>query len=158
MTTATTLTAQTAQTAHTAPSPVVALTTALPAGPQAPAVARRAASDFLDRHHPRLGSGPRDDVLLIVSELVTNAVRHALCPYALEVTSDHHGVLDIVVADGSTLAPAPRQPDRTEGTGGMGLHITEFLGARLTTERVPGGKRVHATLPSGFTVPESSFY
>ncbi|MYU47915.1 ATP-binding protein, partial [Streptomyces sp. SID7803] len=49
----------------------------LTAGPEAPSQARRAASTYLRRTCPSLDPPDRcDDVLLIVSELVTNAVRY----------------------------------------------------------------------------------
>ncbi|MEV6397452.1 ATP-binding protein [Streptomyces sp. NPDC051907] len=125
--------------------PVEQTMIALPPGPEAPADARRAARDFLDALRPPLPADRREDVLLIVSELVTNAVRHAPSPYALVLTADV-GALDIAVADGSPVAPAPRSPDLTDGTGGMGWHIAECLGAALSTEPLADGKRVHATL------------
>ncbi|MGW4233434.1 ATP-binding protein [Streptomyces sp. NPDC004980] len=135
-------------TARTAPPPVTAgrlgpQTTPLPPGPEAASHARRAAVTFLHRIRPSLAPERRDDVLLIVSELVTNAVRHAPGPSTLTLTTAA-GALDIAVTDCSRVPPAPRVPDLTDGTGGMGLHIAEDLGARVFTEPLPGGKCVHA--------------
>ncbi|MER5895317.1 ATP-binding protein [Streptomyces sp. NPDC001876] len=135
-------------TTTTAPPPVAPgrlgrQTIPLPPGPEAPSHARRAAVAFLHRIWPSLDPGRRDDVLLIVSELVTNAVRHAPGPSTLTLTTAA-GTLDIAVTDCSCVPPAPRSPDLTDGTGGMGLHIAEDLGARVFTEPLTDGKCVHA--------------
>ncbi|MYS39014.1 histidine kinase-like protein [Streptomyces sp. KhCrAH-43] len=117
----------------------------LTAGPEAPSQARRAASTYLRRTCPSLDPDRCDDVLLIVSELVTNAVRYTPGPRTLTLTTTAHS-LDIAVTDTSCRAPAPRAPDLTDGTGGMGLHIADDLGARIFTEPLPDGKCVHAAL------------
>ncbi|MBW5255005.1 ATP-binding protein, partial [Streptomyces sp. P01-B04] len=89
------------------------------------------------RTRPALGPERDDDVLLIVSELVTNAVRHAPGgPSALTLTTTAD-TLDIAVTDHSCVPPAPRVPDLIDGTGGMGLHIADDLGARVFTEPLP---------------------
>ncbi|MFC9941858.1 ATP-binding protein [Streptomyces pratensis] len=115
----------------------------LPSGPEAPSLARRATAGFLHRFWPSLAQSRCDDFLLIVSELVTNAVRHAPGRSTLTLTIAS-SVLDIAVTDCSCVLPASRPPDLRDGTGGMGLHIAEDLGARLFTEALPDGKRVHA--------------
>lgn len=121
------------------------LSISLPPGRNAPALARRVAAGFVDGLWPPLALARREDVLLIVSELVTNAITHASGPYALALRAEA-GTFDVAVVDGSAVAPAHRDPDMTEGTGGMGLHIAEDLGAHLSTEAVGSGKCVHATL------------
>ncbi|MBW5259493.1 ATP-binding protein [Streptomyces poriferorum] len=119
------------------PGPLSTQTVALPSGPEAPSHARRAAVAFLHRTRPALGPERDDDVLLIVSELVTNAVRHAPGgPSALTLTTTAD-TLDIAVTDHSCVPPAPRVPDLIDGTGGMGLHIADDLGARVFTEPLP---------------------
>ncbi|MFJ8865532.1 ATP-binding protein [Streptomyces sp. NBC_00111] len=119
------------------------LTISLPSGPQAPSQARHATAGFLHRSWPSLTQDRCDDFLLIVSELVTNAVRHAPGPSTLTLTTTT-GALDIAVTDCSCVRPAPRTPDLSDGTGGMGLHIAEDLGARIFTEALSDGKCVHA--------------
>ncbi|MGW2282115.1 ATP-binding protein [Streptomyces sp. NPDC001770] len=126
-------------------------TVPLPAGPEAASHARRATAAFLHRTRTALTPDRHDDVLLIVSELVTNAVRHAPGPSALTLTTTA-GALDIAVTDCSCVVPATRAPDLTDGTGGMGLHIAEDLGARVFTEPFPDGKCVHAAL----TTPDTA--
>lgn len=138
----------------TAPAPAPASITAgrlsipLPSGPEAPSHARRATTGFLNWSWPALTQDRCDDFLLIVSELVTNAVRHAPGPSTLTLTTAS-GTLDIAVTDCSCTAPAPRDPDLSDGTGGMGLHIAQDLGARVFTEPLAGGKCVHAAFEAG---------
>ncbi|MEU6390956.1 ATP-binding protein [Streptomyces sp. NPDC046939] len=87
------------------------------------------------------------DVLLVVSELVTNADRHARGPYALELEGTARQIT-VSVYDSSDAVPRryPRDPARI---GGHGLEIVDML-ADVTVERVPVGKRVKAVL----TLPE----
>ncbi|WP_394436368.1 ATP-binding protein [Streptomyces sp. SGAir0957] len=83
------------------------------------------------------------DVLLVVSELVTNADRHAHGPYMLELEGTARQIT-IAVYDSSDTVPRrfPRDPGRI---GGHGLEIVGML-ADVTVERVPVGKRVKAVL------------
>ncbi|WP_338703142.1 ATP-binding protein [Streptomyces sp. Q6] len=83
------------------------------------------------------------DVLLVVSELITNADRHSHGPYVLELEGTSRQVA-VVVYDSSAAAPLryPRDPSRV---GGHGLEIVDAL-ADVTVERVPVGKRVRAVL------------
>ncbi|MFE7776885.1 ATP-binding protein [Streptomyces sp. NPDC057445] len=134
----------TASLVHTPRPPLGALDLPLPSGTRAPGLARRAVAAFLAGLRPPLAPGRRDDILLIVSELVTNAVLHAEGPYALVLTAEA-GAVDVAVTDGSTAAPVLRAPEVAYATGGRGLGIAEDLGARVSTERVRNGKRVHAT-------------
>ncbi|MGY5044509.1 ATP-binding protein [Streptomyces sp. 900105755] len=95
-------------------------------------------------HHPdRL---PSQDAQLVVSELVTNAVRHAPGPggLALEVSPDA-GLLRIAVSDGSRRPPVlpARDPARV---GGHGLHLVTRLCEGLITLEQETGKLVVAHL------------
>ncbi|MGW0786058.1 ATP-binding protein [Streptomyces sp. NPDC002913] len=126
----------------------------LPSGPEAPSHARRATAGFLRWSWPSLAQDRCDDFLLIVSELVTNAVRHAPGPSTLTLTTTI-GVLDIAVTDCSCTLPSPRTPDLSDGTGGMGLHIAEDLGADVFTEALADGKCVHAAFAEA-DPPDSS--
>jgi two-component sensor histidine kinase len=62
---------------------------------------------------------------LIVSELASNAVRHAASGFGLSLTRDHD-VLRIVVSDTSEVAPVSRHPD-PGATSGYGLNIVSNL-------------------------------
>jgi anti-sigma regulatory factor (Ser/Thr protein kinase) len=78
------------------------------------------------------------DVMLLVSELVTNAVRHARgdeFEVRLEVRRD---ALRLEVHDqGAGFQPKIQPSD--DGTGGYGLYIVEQLADRWGVERDSGG-------------------
>ncbi|MEV5356559.1 ATP-binding protein [Streptomyces sp. NPDC093516] len=84
-------------------------------------------------------------VLLVVSELVTNADRHSNGPYILELTGTDTTVT-VSVYDSSSALPRifPRDPERI---GRHGLEIVHALARQVSVERVPVGKRVRAVLP-----------
>ncbi|MGY6022854.1 ATP-binding protein [Streptomyces spinosirectus] len=85
-----------------------------------------------------------EEVLLVVSELVTNADRHSNGPYILELEGTDMSV-SIWVYDSSAALPRrfPRDPERV---GRHGLEIVHALAERVTVERVPVGKRVCAVM------------
>jgi hypothetical protein len=88
-----------------------------------------------------------EDVLLVVSELVTNACLHAEGPEALKVGCDGK-VLRLEVSDRGTGQPAPRTPHRAGRPGGHGMFIVQRLCMDWGVVRVPGapGKTVWAEL------------
>lgn len=102
--------------------------------------ARHATAEFLARHCP--WADP-DAVVLVVSELVANAIRHTggwwrLCVRAVQ------GRLVVEIADASPEPPTPRAPDLTGG-GGLGWHMIEKLATQLEVVRQGDGKTVRAT-------------
>ncbi|MEV7197845.1 ATP-binding protein [Streptomyces sp. NPDC093510] len=88
-----------------------------------------------------------EDVLLVVSELVTNACLHAEGPDELWLSSDGK-VLRIEVSDRGTGQPAPRTPHRAGRPGGHGMFIVQRLCMDWGVVRTPGaaGKTVWAEL------------
>ncbi|ANH91867.1 MULTISPECIES: ATP-binding protein [unclassified Streptomyces] len=88
-----------------------------------------------------------EDVLLVVSELVTNACLHAEGPDRLEITCDNK-VIHIEVSDLGAGQPAPRTPHRAGRPGGHGMFIVQRLCLDWGVVRVPGvaGKKVWAEL------------
>src|SRR4051812_8406847 len=90
----------------------------LPASVLAPAAARQWVLDVLARWG-LLSIAP--DACLVVSELVTNAVRHAVGAetYSLELVRTDAGIR-IGVGDPSPLLPVVREPD-AEAPGGRGM-------------------------------------
>jgi hypothetical protein len=88
-----------------------------------------------------------EDVLLVVSELVTNACLHAEGPEELFLTRDNK-VIRIEVSDRGTGQPAPRTPHRAGRPGGHGMFIVQRLCLDWGVVRTPGvaGKRVWAEL------------
>ncbi|BAC68863.1 regulator [Streptomyces avermitilis] len=84
------------------------------------------------------------DLLLVVSELVTNADRHSHGPYILELEGTDASVT-VTVYDSSAALPRRYPPD--PGRVGMhGLEIVHVLAAAVTVERVPVGKCVRAVM------------
>jgi anti-sigma regulatory factor (Ser/Thr protein kinase) len=108
------------------------LTIRLTGGPTAPARARTALRS-LDRTVADL----RDDVDLLVSELVTNAVLHAGADHVeLHATADPAGVY-IEVSDpgpGFDKDEARREPSLS-GEGGYGLNIIDMVANRWGVKR-----------------------
>jgi len=89
----------------------------------------------------RLGPHPRrDDVLLCVSEVVTNAVLHARSPREMTVTRDGDR-LTVEVVDGDATPPVRRDHDPTAPTG-RGLLILDRLTTRWGTRPTDHGKTV----------------
>ncbi|MCF3963977.1 ATP-binding protein [Streptomyces fuscigenes] len=125
--------------------------------------ARHAVRDLLARQ-----AVPADDdlvqmVLLIVSELVTNAVRHAavLSPeVAVEVAVDD-AWLRVSVEDDHPYRPKPLERDQTR-PGGRGLLLVQEIsreagGACDVEHTAGGGKVVWAALPlTSPTAPPSA--
>ncbi|MEU5597602.1 ATP-binding protein [Streptomyces sp. NPDC020298] len=108
--------------------------------------ARRAVSAFLGRLGYLPGQRVGQDAKLVVSELVTNALRHAPGPCGLLLElSPAADVLHITVWDTSTLQPELQPRDGTR-IGGHGLRLVAMLCAGLRTGPLNGGKRVTADL------------
>ncbi|WP_239091955.1 ATP-binding protein [Streptomyces sp. SID14478] len=108
-------------------------------GPLTGAQARQSAARFLAEHCPWADA---DAVLLVVSELVTNAARHTGALGRLRLTADALG-LAVSVEDADPRAPVPRTPDMGGG-GGFGWHMVERLAQRLVVHPAPDGKRIEA--------------
>lgn len=95
-----------------------------------------------------------DDACLIVSELVTNAVRHARSDIAVAL-SRISGVVRVAVADADPRPPTVRCPDPDE-PGGRGLQMVAALARTWDCEAVPGGKIVWADLALDGDSPPAS--
>ncbi|MEU9107718.1 ATP-binding protein [Streptomyces xanthophaeus] len=113
------------------------------------AAAREATRAFLARA-ARLRApakdGSMDDVLLVVAELVANAIRHTDGPSSLhlELLDD---AVDVCVSDRSPRPPEPRTP-RTDGTGGWGWFMIQRLATHIRIRPADGGgKIICAELP-----------
>lgn len=113
----------------------------LPAGVTAIARARDLASHVL-RDWGFHDHNWLDDAVLVVTELVANAVRHAGGCRAVTLRARDDRVT-ISAVDTSPVHPRPRRPDNT---GGYGLHIVEALTTRWGVEDHQDGKHVWADL------------
>jgi anti-sigma regulatory factor (Ser/Thr protein kinase) len=132
---------------------LAARTTALPANAtvswpldideQTPARARTLAGEWLS---DRIGTEAGFAAELIVSELVTNAVRYGTPPMSLRLILGR--VLTIEVKDASPTSPHLRHA-RTLDEGGRGLFIVSQLTDRWGTRRSPQGKTIWAETSRG---------
>jgi anti-sigma regulatory factor (Ser/Thr protein kinase) len=87
---------------------------------RAPGKAREAVADFAD---PRLVT----NAALLVSELMTNAVKYGTGPIELRLQAPEPGTLRCEVADhGAGFTPVARARPRTD-VGGWGLYLVEAL-------------------------------
>ncbi|MFF7178527.1 ATP-binding protein [Streptomyces sp. NPDC008121] len=82
-----------------------------------------------------------DDVLLLVSEVVTNACLHADGPEEIVLRQSGEN-LRVEVADGNPEPPARRRPRAASLPGGHGLMVLDRLAGDWGSERREGGKVV----------------
>ncbi|MFD0327409.1 ATP-binding protein [Streptacidiphilus monticola] len=82
---------------------------------------------------------------LIVSELVTNAIRHAAPPITLRLIRDR--VLICEVSDASSTAPHLRRARDWE-EGGRGLMLVAQMAHRWGTRHSLTGKTIWAEIPA----------
>jgi hypothetical protein len=85
-----------------------------------------------------------DDACLVVTELVSNAVRHGRGDLELMLTLRDR-FLHIAVSDGSPVAPRRMTPD-LDSTGGRGLLLLDAVTSGWGSRETAGGKVVWATL------------
>jgi anti-sigma regulatory factor (Ser/Thr protein kinase) len=112
----------------------------LPADPGAPAQARHATDSALGD----VATTVRQSALLVVSELVTNAVVHAGEPLRLRVRRIRDQ-LRIELADGCPDVPVRHDPHPTQPSG-RGLLLVASLADRWGNAPTPQGKLVWAEL------------
>ncbi|MEU6895816.1 ATP-binding protein [Streptomyces sp. NPDC046557] len=99
------------------------------------------------------GCGIGDDeplaetLILLISELVTNAVVHTGCPAVLRMLFGGPGVR-VEVADASDREPARRQA-AGDDTGGRGLELVDGLADRWGWQREGAGKRIWCEIDRG---------
>lgn len=85
-----------------------------------------AARDFVGLHLRENGLGALvDDVGLVVSELATNAVKHAGTPFTVRLRGD--GVCLLLTVRDSSTAVAFERPPGSTSTSGRGLAIVDQL-------------------------------
>ncbi len=116
---------------------MTALSFDLAAEPTAAARARAA----LSRLEPPVDEPLMVDLRLLVSEVVTNAVRHtgASGQARVQLVIERHGDrIRVEVHDEGAGFDAPAVPTpRAEGTSGWGLYLVEKLAQRWGTEPAP---------------------
>jgi anti-sigma regulatory factor (Ser/Thr protein kinase) len=119
------------------PTPAAFLTLNMARCPRAPRVVRQTVAGWLDG----LGVPPTfiEEVRLVVSELVTNAVTHANSAVRVRADVDD-GRLRLEVHDESSQPPA--LIDTPTPAGGYGLHFVAQLTDDWGGSTTPTGKRV----------------
>ena len=99
----------------------------IPRDPQAPRLARRAVESL----GPAIDPDVKPDVVLLVSELVTNSVKYgAEGDLRLQIEAPEPRRLRVeVINEGASFEPKARTRPKTEA-GGWGLHLVETLADR----------------------------
>ncbi|WP_242442238.1 ATP-binding protein [Streptomyces sp. CB02460] len=124
--------------AAVSPSPHTLTATEPP--PTKAAEARAAAKAFVATLNPRPAATTIQDLLLLVSELVTNALRHAGALTGLAFGADEE-TLYVQVTDPSPDRPQQRTPDLRGGTGGFGWPLVLRLSKKTDIrDHQPRGK------------------
>ncbi|MEV6575393.1 ATP-binding protein [Streptomyces sp. NPDC051577] len=116
--------------------------------PVRPDQARDAATDFLTALRPPPPEATVQNVLLLVSELVTNALRHTGAVTSMKLRADQQRI-QVTVEDPSPAHPRGRAPDFSGLTGGFGWPMVQRLSQSLTIVQAPpgAGKAIIAALP-----------
>ncbi|MFF3316050.1 ATP-binding protein [Streptomyces sp. NPDC003035] len=97
--------------------------------------------------HPAADAQAAATVELVVSELVTNAVRHARGAAGSLCLQAKNDSITIDVSDADPRPPRERTPDFTGGTGGFGWPMVQNLATAVAVTTRPSGKTVRAILP-----------
>jgi two-component sensor histidine kinase len=106
----------------------------------------RAARDELREHLDAWGCENVPDVILVFSELVTNAVVHATGAARI-VIEYRDGFVRVEVHDNADQRPQVREAG--DADGGFGLRIVRDLSASWGWEPSPTGKRVWSLIACG---------
>lgn len=106
---------------------------------------------FVTSHAPPLPADTHDALVLLTSELVTNAVLHARTPLELGITV---GVDSILVTVHDLDLTRPEQQPYEPREGGWGLGLVGALAEASALEPHPdGGKTAWFRLPRGAVAP-----
>lgn len=108
----------------------------LAADRRAPSTARAAVRALCASLFPHL----IDDAMLLVSEVVTNAVKHGHAPLSLQVDCDSDGIV-VAVEDANPEVPRTRRTDHRRHSG-RGLVLVQRLASDWGVRMTPRGKQV----------------
>ncbi|MFI7393157.1 ATP-binding protein [Streptomyces tendae] len=121
------------------------LTLSVPATPAAVTAVRHQAVDAIAGWKAELDDELVHTAELVISELVTNAVRHAGPGQVSLAVRLIEAVLRVEVCDSSPALPQLGLPDR-HSESGRGLFLVAALAERYGAERTPTGKRCWAEI------------
>ncbi|MFE9256745.1 ATP-binding protein [Streptomyces sp. NPDC006879] len=113
--------------------------------------ARRWARSRLAGYGIRLDEPVAETLILLISELVTNAVVHTGCPAVLRMLfgdSGPTGTVRVEVTDVSCHPPAQRHAEN-EDTHGRGLELVDGLADRWGWQPEGAGKRIWCEIDRG---------
>ncbi|MFI6684225.1 ATP-binding protein [Streptomyces sp. NPDC050485] len=114
--------------------------------PRLAAEARQAVAAFLAGPCPDVDTDAGQVLVLVVSELVTNALRHAGGVAAMTLLADRD-TLRVIVEDPSPVLPQERRPDLSGYEGGFGWPMVQLLSRSVSVRPRPGGgKEIEAVL------------
>lgn len=82
-----------------------------------------------------------DALVLMGSEVITNAIRHARTAFTVAVSVDDTRV-HVAVTDANTDRPTLREWTPDSPDGGLGMHLVERFAAAWGTDPFAGGKTV----------------
>ncbi|WP_433013330.1 ATP-binding protein [Kribbella sp. CA-294648] len=133
----------------TLPADVSVVDVVLPHEVSAVADARRRLAGYLKRH--RVADNARDDAQLVLSELLSNAIRYAPPLPGGEVRAtwwvDKAGIhLEVVDGRGDT-EPQRITDAHPESVGGRGLAIVDMLTSEWGVRTADARRTVHAIVP-----------
>jgi anti-sigma regulatory factor (Ser/Thr protein kinase) len=131
------------------PADVSVVDVVLPHEVSAVADARRRLAGYLKRH--RVADNARDDAQLVLSELLSNAIRYAPPLPGGEVRAtwwvDKAGIhLEVVDGRGDT-EPQRIADAHPESVGGRGLAIVDMLSSEWGVRTADARRTVHAVVP-----------
>jgi hypothetical protein len=101
----------------------------------------RAARSFVQAALGDVDSELSETVLLLTSELTTNAMLHARTDFQVSVARPGEEVLRVEVSDGNTRLPQPCMAP-ADATTGRGLALVDALASAWGADRHPRGKTV----------------
>ncbi|MER7537087.1 ATP-binding protein [Streptomyces sp. NPDC097704] len=96
-----------------------------------------------------------ETLVLLISELVTNAVVHTGCPAVLRMLFAAEGGVRVEVADTSDRPPQPRHA-QGDDTNGRGLELVDGLADRWGWQPEGAGKSIWCELDRVSPVPAGS--
>ncbi|WP_163016115.1 ATP-binding protein [Streptomyces sp. Tu 4128] len=109
------------------------------------ATARDRVRELLLTCDPAPPSQVTDDILLVVTELVTNAGRHGGGLIAFDARLVE-GTITISVTDASPVVPHTHASDRADAPGGFGWPLIQLLSDEVSVRTTAAGKTIRAVL------------